>query len=50
MVLPAPFYVLKVTAASIGQVLVLTGFSGGYPVLTAKPISEVRAEAARTKH
>ena len=44
------FYTIGITAASIGQVLVVTGFSGGYPVLTSKPISEVRAEAARTKH
>jgi hypothetical protein len=50
MALPTQFYVLGITAASIGQVLVVHSYSGGYAVLVAKPISEVRAEAARTKH
>jgi hypothetical protein len=49
MPLPTEFYVVNITAANIGEVIVVAGFSGGLPVLTSKPISEIHAAAEALK-
>ncbi len=46
MPLPTEFLVVNLT---VGEVLVCVAYSGGYPVLTSIPISEVKAQIAAKK-
>jgi|HubBroStandDraft_6_1064221.scaffolds.fasta_scaffold428572_3 hypothetical protein len=43
---PTEFYVMNM---KVGEVVVVHSYSGGYPVLTSKPLSEIRAASDRAK-